>query len=112
MISCIIFYVVINRIYVWEGVSSFIAHCKWVGSLTYVYSFIKYHMGIYLLIKINVLQLYKVLPQSRTISRDSGYKTASPMAGSVSTENDQKVSILAILKCLLFNYINIYYYRI
>jgi hypothetical protein len=60
-------------------------------------------VDIYLLIKIDVLQLYEVLPQSRTVSRDSGYKTASPMAGGVSTENDQKVSISAILECLLFN---------
>jgi hypothetical protein len=57
----------------------------------------------YLLFIIDVLQLYEVLPQSRTVSRDSGYKTPSPMAGDVSIINDQKVSISVILLFLLFH---------
>ena len=36
-------------------------------------------------------QLYEVLPQPRTVSRDSGYTTPSPMVGNVSAKDNQKV---------------------
>ncbi|XP_023707236.1 uncharacterized protein LOC111864313 isoform X2 [Cryptotermes secundus] len=36
------------------------------------------------------VEICEVLPQSRTVSRDSGYKTPSPMAGDVGTGSDQK----------------------
>jgi hypothetical protein len=39
----------------------------------------------------DTLQLYEVLPQPRTVSRDSGYTTPSPMVGNVSAKDNQKV---------------------
>jgi len=36
-------------------------------------------------------QLYEVLPQPRTVSRDSGYTTPSPMVGNVSAKDNLKV---------------------
>ena len=40
----------------------------------------------------DTLQLYEVLSQPRTVSRDSGYTTPSPMVGNVSAKDNQKVS--------------------
>jgi hypothetical protein len=39
----------------------------------------------------DTLQLYEVLQQPRTVSRDSGYTTPSPMFGNVSAEDNRKV---------------------
>jgi hypothetical protein len=45
--------------------------------------------------------LYEVLPQPRTVSRDSGYTTPSPMVGSISAKDDQKVASLRekVIQC-------------
>jgi hypothetical protein len=57
----------------------------------FFFSLITSRCLLFIVSLMDTLQLYEVLSQPRTVSRDSGYTTPSPMVGNVSAKDNQKV---------------------